>query len=44
MVFAIQKANLVDIQLADFGDIALCLKERKVVSLSNLFMCLFFKN
>ena len=29
MVFAIQKANLVDI--ADFGDIALCSKERRVV-------------
>ena len=30
MVFAIEKPNLVDI-LADFGDIALCLKERRVV-------------
>ena len=27
--FAIQ--NLVDIQIADFGDIALCSKERRVV-------------
>ena len=31
MVLAIQKANLVDIQVAGFGDIALCLKERRVI-------------
>ena len=31
MFFAIQRANLVDIQVTDFGDIALCSKERRVV-------------
>ena len=32
MVFAFQKANFVDIQdIADFGDIGLCSKERRVV-------------
>ena len=34
MAFAIQKANFADIQnyeVADFGDIALCSKERRVV-------------
>ena len=31
MVFAIQKANFVDFNVADFGDMALCSKERRVV-------------
>ena len=31
MVLAIQKANLVDIQVAVLGDIALCLKECRVI-------------
>ena len=29
--FAIQKANFVDIKVADFGDMALCSQERRVV-------------